>query len=250
MNITLLSASLLLGFRHGLDIDHIAAISTLNSRKHSREEGLKLSFFYVIGHALVVFILGVAVITFGLALPQSLEILFTKCVGVTLVILGIFVFRDLARFRDDFMIRSRVTLLASSVAGSIEKLSFRKGKDGLYEDSRTGFPDRFAHSNHKSEGRGAVIIGMVHGVGVESPTQIALLATSSSLGGTSTGIMALFAWIFGLMSANALFAVGASYGMLQAGRSKKIYTSFGVCFALLSVGMGLCYMFGYGMLGT
>ncbi|MFQ3316101.1 MAG: high-affinity nickel permease [Candidatus Poriferisodalaceae bacterium] len=250
MNITLLSASLLLGFRHGIDIDHIAALTTLNSRKRSRDEGLKLSFFYVIGHALVVFVLGVAVIIFGLALPQSLELLFTKFVGVTLVILGVFVFRDLARFRDDFMIRSRVTLLAASVAGSIEKLSFRKSKDGLHESSTTRFPDKFGHAIHKSEGRGAVIIGMVHGIGVESPTQIALLAASSSIGGTRTGIMVLLAWILGLVSANALFAIGASYGMLKAGRSRKIYTAFGVCFASLSVGMGFCYMFGYGMLGT
>ncbi|MDG1198129.1 MAG: hypothetical protein P8O86_08940 [Actinomycetota bacterium] len=250
MNITLLSASLLLGLRHGLDIDHIAALSTLNSRKRSRDEGLKLSLFYVMGHALVVFGLGVAVITFGLALPQSLEILFTKFVGVTLVILGVFVFRDLARCRNDFVIRSRATLVATSVAGSIEKLSLRKGRGGLHERSTSRFPDKFSHANHKSEGRGAVIIGMVHGVGVESPTQVALLAASSSIGGTTTGIMALLAWILGLMCANALLAVSASYGMLQAGRSKKTYTAFGVCFALLSVGMGFCYMFGYGMLGA
>lgn len=250
MNITLLSASLLLGFRHGIDIDHIAALTTLNSRERSRDEGLKLSFFYVIGHALVVFVLGVAVIAFGLVLPQNLEILFTKFVGVTLVILGVFVFRDLARSRDEFMIKSRVTLLATSVAGSIEKFSFRKSKDGLRQSSTTLVPDRFGDATRKPEGRGAVIIGMVHGIGVESPTQIALLATSSSIGGTKTGIMVLLAWILGLVSANALFAIGASYGMLQAGRSRTIYTAFGVCFASFSVGMGFCYMFGYGMLGT
>lgn len=58
MTLGLLLTSVLLGMRHGIDWDHIAAISDLTSNSSSRRRGIALSGLYAGGHALVVFLLG------------------------------------------------------------------------------------------------------------------------------------------------------------------------------------------------
>ena len=52
----------LLGFRHGIDWDHIAAISDVTGTTDHRQEAFFLGILYIIGHALVVIILGIAAI--------------------------------------------------------------------------------------------------------------------------------------------------------------------------------------------
>jgi high-affinity nickel permease len=53
LQLALLSAAIL-GFRHGFDYDHIAAISDITSVQTDRWRGMRLGLLYALGHAAMV----------------------------------------------------------------------------------------------------------------------------------------------------------------------------------------------------
>ena len=87
LQLALLSAAIL-GFRHGFDYDHIAAISDITSVQTSRWRGMRLGLLYALGHAAMVAVLGSAVIVFQLSLPQGIDRIAERLVGLTLLVWG------------------------------------------------------------------------------------------------------------------------------------------------------------------
>src|ERR1700735_1754753 len=88
--LALFTASLL-GFRHGFDYDHIAAITDVVSVQHSKRTAMRLGMTYALGHALTVALLGSIVIVFGINLPAGVDRWAERLVGLTLLLLGIYV---------------------------------------------------------------------------------------------------------------------------------------------------------------
>ncbi|HEX9766528.1 MAG TPA: hypothetical protein VGA36_07170, partial [Nitriliruptorales bacterium] len=111
VSVGLLVTALGLGLRHGVDWDHIAAITDVASTSTSRRESLRLSTLYALGHALVVFVLGVLAIQLSAVVPPSLDTIMERVVGITLVVLGVWVIVGLVRHGRDFRMRSRWMLL-------------------------------------------------------------------------------------------------------------------------------------------
>ncbi len=66
LQLALLSAAIL-GFRHGFDYDHIAAITDITSVQTNRWRGMRLGLHYALGHAATVAALGTVVIVFQLS---------------------------------------------------------------------------------------------------------------------------------------------------------------------------------------
>ena len=77
------------GFRHGIDWDHIAAITDITSSQESPRRSMFFATLYAAGHAVVVFGLGLAAIVLAANLPSSLDAVMERFVGVTLLILGV-----------------------------------------------------------------------------------------------------------------------------------------------------------------
>ena len=55
----LLIASFWFGFRHGIDWDHIAAITDITSSQEERRRAIWFGTLYVVGHAAVVLAIGI-----------------------------------------------------------------------------------------------------------------------------------------------------------------------------------------------
>src|SRR5919206_2233750 len=87
----LAASAFLFGFRHGIDWDHIAAITDITSSQEERRESIVFGTLYALGHALVVFLIGSAAIVLGENLPEGVDPVMQRIVGVTLVILGVYV---------------------------------------------------------------------------------------------------------------------------------------------------------------
>ena len=91
-------------------------------------------------------------------------------------------------------------------------------------------------------------IGMLHGVGIESPTQIAIFVASSAVAGVGFGLVLLAAWVVGLIIANAGLALVAGAGLLNAERSFPIYAAIATIVSVLSIILGTLYLFGLDIL--
>ena len=63
--IVILMSSLLLGFRHGVDWDHIAAITDLVGVESKPKQGMLLATMYSLGHGVVILVLGLSAVGIG-----------------------------------------------------------------------------------------------------------------------------------------------------------------------------------------
>ena len=103
-----------LGFRHGFDWDHLAALSDIAGvAVQSRRRSMMLASLYVLGHAAVAFAIGAAVILVSADLPESVGELMERLVGVTLVAPGIFVIGSIIRHGKSRGMPSRGALFVS-----------------------------------------------------------------------------------------------------------------------------------------
>ena len=117
-SITVITGAIALGVRHGIDWDHIAAITDITSSQDNHRDSIVFATLYALGHAAVVFTIGVAAIFLGRALPPSVDEAASRIVGVTLILLGVYVFVSLIRHGRDFRMRSRWMLIFSGVRRS------------------------------------------------------------------------------------------------------------------------------------
>jgi high-affinity nickel-transport protein len=97
----------------------------------------------------------------------------------------------------------------------------------------------------RSYGRPAAFgIGMLHGVGAETPTQVVILAAAAGAGGTASGVAILVAFIVGLLSSNALIGLAGTFGFLSATKSWTAYVAISVVTAVASLLVGTVLLLG------
>jgi ABC-type nickel/cobalt efflux system permease component RcnA len=58
----------------------------------------------------------------------------------------------------------------------------------------------------------AVGIGLLHGIGAETPTQVLVFAAAANAGGTGASVGVLLSFIVGLLAANTVVAATSTYG--------------------------------------
>ncbi len=260
------------GFRHGIDWDHIAAITDITSSQEERRTGVVFATLYALGHALVVLALGILAIVAGDRLPSNVDAIMGRVVGVTLLVLGVYVLVSLVRHGRDFRLRSRWMLVFAGVRRGARWVRERVGgghaepeptlapddADGVGEpaahDWHHGHHGRPGHHHHAAPERDDLFqnytrmtsfgVGMIHGVGAETPTQVLIFLTAAGAGGRTAGIAVLLAFIIGLLGSNSLIAVGSAWGFLRASTNFPLYATVAVLTAVFSLVLGTLFVLG------
>ena len=80
---------LFLGMRHSTDPDHVVAVSTIASRERSVGQGALIGMLWGVGHTLTIFLVGSAIILFGLVIPPRVGLSMEFSVALMLILLGI-----------------------------------------------------------------------------------------------------------------------------------------------------------------
>lgn len=86
-------------------------------------------------------------------------------------------------------------------------------------------------------------IGMIHGVGAETPSQVVLFTTAAGVTGAIGGVAVLAAFVIGLFLGNTILVVASSAGFSQGQRLPAIYLVLAAATAVVSIGVGLLYVF-------
>ncbi|HEX7159132.1 MAG TPA: hypothetical protein VF214_08970, partial [Edaphobacter sp.] len=71
----------------------------------------------------------------------------------------------------------------------------------------------------------AFLVGIIHGLGAETPSQLLLFLLAANLGGTSRGFLGLVCFIGGLLIMNTLMTASAS-GIFASGRHRPHIQTF------------------------
>lgn len=232
LQLALLSAAIL-GFRHGFDYDHIAAITDITSVQTDRWRGMRLGLLYALGHAATVAALGSAVIVFQLSLPHGIDRIAERLVGLTLLVLGVYVLGSL--FRATTPPKSRFHLLAAAAVWTRWKM---RSYWHNHDFPRPG--DTVWDYNWKS----VLIIGVVHGLGAETPSQLMIFLLAANLGGVGKGFVGLTMFIIGLLAMNTVMtasAVGLFGFSSRLPRLQRVVTALT---AIYSLAVGAIFLFG------
>ncbi len=236
-----LAACLVLGLRHGFDYDHLAAISDIAAVQTTRLRALRLGLLYAIGHALTVVLLGVAVIQLHLPLPAWLDQVTERLIGATLILLGIAVVAGLLHPHSH---SNRVPSRLAAGVNLARNLGWRFLR--LIEPDRQR-PAVFAWNYN---GRSVFLIGMLHGIGAETPSQLMLFLLASRLGGPAEGMLGLTAFAVGLVAMNGLMTASLTgvFGPNSGQRGsvgRIVQQSLIWLGAAYSCGIGLVFLMGW-----
>jgi high-affinity nickel-transport protein len=232
--LALLSAAVL-GFRHGFDYDHIAAISDITSVELSPRRAMGMGLLYVLGHAATVAALGAAVISYQKSLPASIDHWAERAVGLTLVLLGVYVLGTLSRAKSDFVPRSRAVILIAAfrwITNKVRSIFGATPTVTLLEPSS-------AYTR-----KSVFLIGVIHGLGAETPSQLLLFLLAANLGGVARGFLGLGVFLAGLVAMNTLMTASA-VGLFGASAARpRLLRVVTACTAAYSLVVGLIFLFG------
>ncbi len=293
-----LVTGLLLGIRHGIDWDHIAAITDITSTTaaagagvaaHAREhqtatghqhghggttemaahgvpltplpsaaaggagvasvtiadrrigpeqvEAIRLGTLYAVGHALVVIALGLAALAFGALLPDWLDPIMGRIVGLTLVVLGVWVLYSVYRYArtgEAFRLRSRWMLVFDGA-----KYAWRRLQARLHGHEHVEPLEMSSYGT-----RTALGVGMIHGIGAETGTQVLLIAAVGGAASAGLGVQMLLAFVLGLLISNFAIVVVSSVGFVASQKREMIYVAVGALAGVFSLVIGTIFLFG------
>jgi len=86
--LTILGLGFVLGLRHALDTDHVAAVSIVLARRPSVRASGMIGLSWGLGHALVLLLVGAVVLASRVEIPESIAHAAEFGVGMMLVVLG------------------------------------------------------------------------------------------------------------------------------------------------------------------
>jgi nickel/cobalt exporter len=159
---------LFLGMRHATDPDHVVAVSTIVSRESSVKQGALIGMLWGVGHTLTIFLVGSAIIIFGLAIPPRLGLSMEFSVALMLILLGVLNLTGVLRWINDrFTTRKRAfteerTDPRSAKSPAQSSLERFLGRYGMYQLIRP------------------IAIGLVHGLAGSAAVALLVLATIRS----------------------------------------------------------------------
>ena len=239
MSFALLFSAFGYGLRHGFDWDHIAALTDISSVEKSKKRAFLLSSFYALGHAAVVMILGVGIILADFTVPESIDTTLMYFIGFSLIALGVWVLTGIFFQGSNFRLKSRWMLIRDGLFKGLKRI--RRTSSGrsisvehshgheherdfeLHDHSHgvkaTDSSHRHEHKhellldNESISSPTAIGVGVLHGIGVETPTQIAIFVATTQATGKAGGLLILLFWVVGLILANsaiALLSIGAN----------------------------------------
>jgi high-affinity nickel permease len=86
---SIIAIGFFLGMRHATDPDHVIAVTTIVSRQRDIKHAALIGILWGVGHTITIFMVGAAIILFGLVIPPRVGLSMELSVGLMLILLGI-----------------------------------------------------------------------------------------------------------------------------------------------------------------
>lgn len=224
--------AILFGVRHGMDADHIAAIADMVGAENERKRQVRLGLMYAVGHGLIVLVVGVIAIFIGAQLPEAVLTILEIIVGGTLILLGGIILYTMIQTKNNYEHKSRISMIYQFVVKAYRKLN----------------PTDKNHEQKVSPVTigvlGALIIGIIHGLGVETPTQVTVITTAVGINNLTAAIIHLLLFVMGLLISTTLITLLASWGFMKSRYKKVLFLVLGLITGIYSIGLGAWIIYG------
>jgi ABC-type nickel/cobalt efflux system permease component RcnA len=249
--VTVILLGLFLGMRHSTDADHVVAVSTIVSRQRSIGSSATIGLLWGLGHTITIFLVGCAIIIFGVVIPPRLGLSMEFCVALMLVSLGVLNLTGVMRRLTERLTpikepsatsQSMVSLCSYSTATRkrtprfFSRMQLRLdrtigdrtiGKIGLYQTIRP------------------LIVGLVHGLAGSAAVALLVLSTiKSPLWSTAYLLVFGFGTMVGMMFMTAAISVPLVYTGKRFSRVNRHLAAISGL-ASMAFGMFLVYHIGF-----
>jgi high-affinity nickel permease len=202
-----------------------------------QKRAMLLGTLYALGHAAVVAVLGLLALLFGAILPDWVDTVMGPVVGLTLVLLGVWVFVSLyqyARHGHEFRLRSRWMLVFDSA-----RYGWRRFQARLHGHEHVDPMEMSSYGVRTAFG-----VGMIHGVGAETGTQVLLIAAIGGAQSQGLGVPMMLAFIVGLLISNSIVVLITATGFIASRIRERLYVAIGVVAGTFSLVIGVVFLFG------
>lgn len=227
--LTILSLGFVLGIRHALDADHLAALSTVLAERPTVQASTSIGFFWGLGHTIMLLCVGTLLLALNLTIPEAMANVFEFAVGVMLVLLGLSLARRI--YREQWH---------------------------LHAHEHGGRPHVHLHSHHvQSDHRHGhwyqgslrpLLIGMAHGLAGSAALMLVVLSTVTGVG-QGIGYIVVFGIgsILGMVGVGAVLSLPVVYSVTVGPRAYWMVQGLA---CLASIGLGVLMMVRIGLGGS
>jgi len=211
--LTVILLGLFLGMRHSTDPDHVVAVSTIVSRQGSIRSSATIGLLWGLGHTLTIFLVGSAIIIFGVVIPPRLGLSMEFCVALMLIMLGVLNLTGLVRWITERLTPMRTVPPTSQPAGSVYRISEDSAKTNQRPSGRIElFFDRTIGKLGLYQTIRPLVVGLVHGLAGSAAVALLVLSTiKSPLWSTAYLLVFGFGTMVGMMLMTAAISVPLVY---------------------------------------
>ena len=218
--IAALGLGFLLGLRHAMEADHVAAVSTFVSQDRTLLRACLRGTFWGIGHTAALLAAGVAIIAFKLRVPPGFERGVDTVVGLVLIALG-----------------GHVLLRALSALSLHSHEHVHDGVRHRHVHVHVGPGAAHDHVHLFTGARRPLLMGLLHGLGGGGALVLVVLATLPS-----PGAALLYILVFGVGSTAGMLVLSGLIGLpfaLLARGSARALTLMQLAVGALSILVGV-----------
>jgi ABC-type nickel/cobalt efflux system permease component RcnA len=234
----------MIGLRHALEADHIAAVASLTSRTRSLRAAARLAVAWGLGHTLMLFAVGAVVVGLDSAVPERVALYLEFAVGVMLVWLGYDVLRRLIRERIHFHLHrhgEETHFHAHFHAGEGAHAG-----EGTHAGERAHRRSPHDHG-HARLGPRAFVVGLVHGMAGSAALILLTLGQFESLW-PAFFYMALFG--LGTMLGMTVLSLAISLPLQRLSRSLTwAHNALSAATGSITLGIGAWLIYDIGFAG-
>lgn len=179
--LSLLFLGFLIGMRHALEADHIAAVASLVSKTSNLKQAMKLGSIWGLGHTITLFLVGSLVLTTNIFIPTIVAGWLEFIVGIMLIILGIDVVRRIVKEKVHFHTHQHKEKLLHFHAHSHKGQREITG-EGCESQTSTHGDNDHVHDHQRIDQLGvkALFIGVLHGMAGSAALILLTLETIKS----------------------------------------------------------------------
>ncbi|MDQ4119966.1 MAG: urease accessory protein UreH [Acidobacteriota bacterium] len=224
-----LALGFLLGLKHAVESDHLAAVSTIVTERKSLFGSAIVGGVWGLGHTISLFVAGVFVLLLDFQISEQTERMLEFCVGAMLVLLGLNVLRKL-------MFGAKLHFHAHEHGGRLH------AHPHLHERGAADEP----HTHHGlSFSPRSLIVGMIHGLAGSAALMLLVIPTIES---RPLGL--LYILIFGAGSIAGMMLMSLLVGLpftLTAGKFNRLNHAMQSVAGIASIGFGLLIVYEKGI---
>ncbi|TDI67954.1 MAG: urease accessory protein [Alphaproteobacteria bacterium] len=165
--LSILGLGFLIGMKHALEADHVAAVASLASGSKSIGETTRMGVAWGLGHTATLFLIGSVVLVLDWVVPETFALILEFAVGLMLVGLGLDVMVRLARRKAHFH--------AHDHGGAHHFHAHGHAPMGGHDAAAHG------HAHPRGLPLRALLVGIMHGMAGSAALVLLILSTISSL---------------------------------------------------------------------